>query len=136
MESLREKGDRLTRDLEKKATKKILKKPQTTIVPDHIKKIEDNLLALKIFGDIKLEIPLEIPTDETKLSELELVFDNNYRSIKDLNYQKEAKSLLDRYERELKKLKITTLQEKLESLDEDNPLYEDILAELNKLLKN
>ena len=136
VEALREKGDRLTRDLEKKATKKILKKPQTTIVPDHIKKIEDNLLALKIFGDIKLEIPLEIPTDETKLSELELVFDNNYRSIKDLNYQKEAKSLLDRYERELKKLKITTLQEKLESLDEDNPLYEDILAELNKLLKN
>ncbi|MDO5480226.1 MAG: DNA primase [Candidatus Saccharibacteria bacterium] len=135
-EVLREKGARLEKELEKASSKRFLKKPKTTIVPDHIKKLEDNLLALKIYGNItKLEIPLETPKDDTRLSELELIFNTNYGSIKDLDYEKEAKSLLNRYQKEIKKLKITALQEKLETLEETDPEYEKTLEELNTLLK-
>lgn len=135
-EVLREKGARLEKELEKVSSKRFLKKPKTTIVPDHIKKLEDNLLALKIYGNItKLEIPLETPKDDTRLSELELIFYTNYGSIKDLDYEKEAKSLLNRYQKEIKKLKITALQEKLETLEETDPEYEKTLEELNTLLK-
>ncbi len=135
-EVLREKGARLEKELEKASSKRFLKKPKTTIVPDHIKKLEDNLLTLKIYGNItKLEIPLETPKDDTRLSELELIFNTNYGSIKDLDYEKEAKSLLNRYQKEIKKLKITALQEKLETLEETDPEYEKTLEELNTLLK-
>ena len=133
-EVLREKGTRLDEELKKKQEKRFLKKPKTTIVPDYVKKLEDNLLALKIFGNTNLEIPLEIPEDKTRLSELELIFDTNYKDIEDL--EKEAKLILERYQKETKKLKIKELQEKLGTLDEDDPSYEDVLMELNTLLKN
>lgn len=133
-EVLHEKGARLDKELEKAKAKRFLKKPKTTIVPDHVKKIEDNLLALKIFGKVSLEIPLEIPTEKTRVSELELVFDTNYKDIKD--FDKEAKLTLERYQKETKKLRVKELQEKLETLDEDTPAYGETLAELNQLLKS
>lgn len=136
VEVLREKGSRLEQEIEKSAAKKILRKPKTTTVPDHIKKLENNLLALKLYGHLKkVEIPLEPPKDETRLAELELIFTNNYGSIKNLDYEKEAESLLNRYNQELKKAKIKTLQAALENLDESDPTYNDILIELNRLLR-
>ncbi|MBQ3292907.1 DNA primase [Candidatus Saccharibacteria bacterium] len=137
VEVLREKSGRLEEELEKKSTTRLLKKPKTSITPDNLKKLEDNLLALKLFGNLSdIDIPLEVPTDEARLSELELVFHNNYGAIKDLDSQKEVKLLLDRYEKECKKAKITTLNEKLESLDESDPAYEETLLKLNTLLKS
>lgn len=137
VEVLREKGARLEKELEKATAKRFLKKPKTTVVPDHVKKLEDNLLALKIYGDLtEFEIPLEIPKDQTRLSELELIFETNYKPVKGLNFEKEAKSLLGRYQKEIKKVKVTTLQEKLEILEETDPEYEKTLEELNHLLKN
>ena len=136
-EVLVSKGDRLDAELEKSAKKKFLKKPKTEITPDHIKKIEDNLLALVIFGQLfDLEIPFDLPEDEARLSELELIFDTNYGSVEGLDYQKEAEMLLDRYKKEVKKIKITDLQEKIKDLDESDPNYEETLKELNTLLKN
>ena len=135
VETLREKGDRLTLKLEQAAAKKYRKKPQTTVIPDHLKKLEDNLLALKIFGNLP-KIPLEVPEDETRLSELELIFDNTFSSIKEADLAKEAENLMDRYEEALKKHEINLLKEKLENLDEADPAYEDTLKELNQLLKN
>lgn len=137
VETLREKGERLDDELKKSVAKKFHKKPKTTITPDHIKKIEDNLLALKLYGGVAdYDIPLEIPDDETKLSELELVFDNNYGDIKDLDIDKEIKLLLSRYQKELRKIKIANLNQRLEELDEDSPNYEETLSELNSLLKS
>lgn len=133
-EVLHSKGARLDEELAKSKAKRFLKKPKTTVVPNHVKKLEDSLLALKIFGKISLEIPLEIPEDKTKLSELELVFDTNYQDIKDK--EKEAKLILNRYQKETKKLKVAELQEKLETLEEDDAEYEKTLSELNQLLKS
>lgn len=136
VETLRKKGSRLDQELETAAKKRFLKKPKTAVIPDHVKKIEDNLLAIKIFGKIKTDIPLEDPKDQTRLSELELIFAANYKSFKDLDLEKEAGLLLERYKKELKKSKIAALQSKLEELPDDDPTYEETLLELNRLLKS
>lgn len=135
-EALRSKGARLNEELAKSQGRRFLKKPKTTAVPNHVKKLEDNLLALKIFGKLDLEIPLEIPTEKTRLSELELVFETNYKDVKDLDFQKEAKLILTRYQKETKKLRVAELQAKLETLEDDDPTYEETLAELNQLIKS
>lgn len=137
VEILREKGNRLNKKLEQAASHKYLKKPQTTIIPKHIIKLENSLLALKLFGGVvKTDIPLEVPEDEVRVDELELVFNNDHEGIKDPNYEKEAAELLKRYNRELKKQKIAELNEKLTTLDENNPDYEDLLREISNLQKS
>ena len=136
IEALREKGDRLNREVAESASKKIYKKPKTAVKSDQLKKLEDNLLALKIYAQTEVEIPLEVPQDETRLAELEMVFNNNYSGIEELDYETEVASLLTRYEKELKKSQIADLQAKLAALDEDDPAYEETLKEMNVLLKS
>lgn len=134
---LREKGDRLHKKLEQDSTRKYLKKPKTSVTPDHIKKLEDSLLALKLFGGIsKTDIPLEVPSDDTRIDELELIFANDHEGITNPNYEKEAADLMKRYIKEMNKLKISELNEKLANLSEDDDEYIKIIHEINNLQKN
>ena len=133
---LRKKGTRLDRKLEAAASNKYYKKPKTTVVPDHIKKLENSLLALKIFGGItKTKIPFEVPEDEIRLDELELVFANDHEDIKDPDHEKEAAELMERYNNEFKKERIRELNEKLATIDEDSKEYDQILREITDLQK-
>jgi len=137
VEILREKGARLEAALEQKAASKHKKKPKTTAVPDYLKKLENSLLALKVFGGItKTNIPLDLPEDETRLSELELIFATDHENIINPNYEKEAAELLKRYNDELKKLKIAELNEKLLTLDENDDAYLKVLHEITDLQKS
>ncbi len=132
VEILREKGDRLKMEIEQ--APHYQKKPKTTVIPDWLKKIEDSLLALKVFGGIsKVQIPLEVPEDEAKLAELELVFTVDHENVKEPDYEKEASELLKRYEEEIRKQKISELNNKLMELDEDSPEYEETLYEIRDL---
>ena len=134
---LRETGERLNKKLEQAAENRYLKKPKTTIVPEHIKKLENSLLALKLFGGItKTDIPFEIPEDETRIDELELIFNNDHEGIKEPNYEKEAVELMKRYQKELDKQKIAELTSKLAELDEDDAKYEEIIKEISDLQKS
>ena len=134
---LREKGERLNKKLEQAAENRYLKKPKTTIVPEHIKKLENSLLALKLFGGItKTDIPFEIPEDETRIDELELIFNNDHEGIEEPNYEKEAVELMKRYQKELDKQKIAELTSKLAELDEDDAKYEEIIKEISDLQKS
>ncbi len=133
VEILREKGERLNKKLEQ-SKKKFYKKPKTEIKSDKLKKLENSLLALLAFGGItKTKIPFEPPNDETRLSELELIFNREHENVKDVDYEKEAAELLVRYNEELNKQKIKELNEKLEALDEDSEEYEEILRSIYKL---
>lgn len=133
---LREKGERLNEKLAK-SSKKYLKKPKTEIKSDKLKKLENSLLALKLFGGItKTKIPLDIPDDETKLAELELIFNSEHENSTDQNYEKEATELLSLYTRELNKQKIAELSEELTALDEDDPAYEKLLQQITDLQKS
>lgn len=134
VEILREKGDRLNKKLAQ-SSKRYLKKPKTEFSSDYLTKLENSLLALKLFGGItKTKIPLEIPEDETKLSELELVY-NQEHEISGTDLEKEASELLSRYEKELNKIKIAELNAKLESLDEDSDEFFEVLREIRSLQK-
>ncbi len=137
VEALKEKGDRLAREMETSASKKYYKKPQTSVKANHLKKIINDLLALKVYGKVENpEIPLDAPEDETRLAELELIYRNNYGDIPDFDASSEAQNLLDRLDKELRKAEIAKLQERLAGLDEDDPDYENVLNELNQLLKS
>ena len=130
---LREKGERLNRKLDM-PSKKYYKKPKTTITSDNLSKIENSLLALKIFGGItKTKIPLAIPEDDAKLSELELIFNQEHSALSEIDYEKEAAELLARYDAELKKQQIKTLSEQLATLDESDDSYETILRQIRDL---
>ena len=135
VEVLRKKGERLDEALKKASKHRYLKTPKTKAVPNHIKRIEDSLLALKLFGGItKTDIPLEIPEDDSRIDELELVFNSEHENITDPDYEKEATELMARYEAELSKQKIDDLRAKLEDLDESSEEYAKIVSEINELI--
>ena len=133
--TLREKGDRLNKKLEQ-SSKKYLKKPKTTIANAKLEKLTNSLLALKIYGGVtKTKIPLKIPEDDTKLAELELVFNSEHELSKTDDYEKEAAELLALYQKEDKKQQIAILKQKLSDYDEESDEYYDILREINNLQK-
>ena len=134
---LREKGDRLHKKLVQSTSKKYYKKPKTDFTSDNLKKLENSLMALQVFGGItKTKLPFNPPTDETRLAELELIFNRDHENIKNPNYEKEAAELLTRYTRELNQQKIAALNAELENLDEDSEAYDKILREITELQKN
>lgn len=136
VEILREKGDRLNKKIEQAASHKHLKKPKTGITSDNLKKLENSLLSLKVFGGIvKTDIPLDLPEDETKIDELELIFNQEHEGIENPDYEKEAAELMKRYEMELTKQKIAELNEKLSNLDEESDEYFETLKDIADLQK-
>lgn len=131
---LRDKGDRLHQKLEQSAHKKYLKKPKTEIKSDQLQKLENSLLALKLYGGItKTDIPIAIPDDDTRLAELELVFNRDHEHTANSDYEKEAAELLARYNSALKRQKISALSAKLASLDENDEEYINVLKEIDRV---
>ena len=132
---LREKGDRLEQQLAAKSHKKYLKQPKTTITqPTTLMKLENSLLALKVFGGVtRTKIPLEIPDDDAKLAELELIFNEDHAYSSDTDYEREAAELLARYQSESTKQQIQSLTEQLASTDEDDDNYELLLRQIRDL---
>lgn len=135
VEILREKGDRLKKKLEQ-SNRKHIKKPITEVQDNIIKKLEDSLLALKIFGGITtVQIPIEIPEDDVRLSELELIYAAEHKNTASRDLEREAKELLTRYKDEIRKQKIDELNKKLIVIDEESDEYEMILREIRDLQK-
>ena len=157
VDTLKSKGSRLEQKLNSVA-KKRLKHPKTLAKSDHLKKLEDSLLAIKLFGGITgVKIPLEIPEDDTRLAELELIFesehhldpastesnnntDSNTGNASDFtefssDLELEATELLKLYQQELSKQSIAELNAKLFELNEDDPEYEKIIKEIRDLQK-
>lgn len=84
-----------------------------------LKKIEDNLLAILIYGGVNSEkIEIEIPEDEVRLEELELVFENEYGKWETEALEKEVVALEKRRKEEIKKTEILRLSEQLEEADD------------------
>lgn len=130
---LRQKGARLEESL-KNSARKFYKQPSTTAKNDGLKKLENSLLALKVYGGItKTKIPIETPEDETRLAELELIFNSEHESSATDSLEREATELLTRYKRELNKQKVLSLTDQLDSLDEDSDEYLNVLREIRAL---
>ncbi len=136
VEILRAKGERLDEKLSSAASKKYYKKPKTKVESDQMRQLENSLLAIKIYGGVtKVQIPLEMPDDEARLAELELVFSREHEDLEGYDAEKEAKELLIRYETELKKQEIEALELQLQEMSEDDPEYIAVLEKITLLQK-
>ena len=131
-EVLHEKGARLHQKLAQ-PTKRYYKKPKTTVKSDKQAQLENSLLALKIFGGItNTKIPFDIPEDDTRLAELELIF-NREHEIATGDLEQEAAELLARYHKEANQQKVKTLSEQLAAMDEDDAEYDSVLRQIQEL---
>ena len=139
VEDLRKKGERLAEKLEH-GGRKYFKSAKTVAKNEKLKGIEDSLLALKVYGGVTLTIPLEVPEDEARLAELELVFTHDHEKVDEAEMtaaalEKEARELLKRYEEEMVASRREELAVKLAEMDDESPEYQEVLKELQTLQK-
>ena len=136
VEILREKGVRLENKLAQSGHK-YLKKAKTEVVSDEMKRLEDSLLALKIYGGVtNIKIPFEIPEDEGRLGELELVFGGEHEKLPEITteiLEEEARTLMNKYDDGLRKIKIEELEHELNMIGEDDERFEEVVREIRDL---
>ena len=112
-------------------------KPVKTTSPEQentLSTLADNLLSLQLFGGAAgAKLNLAVPEDETKLSELSLIFESRYQKMDQPALEKEVAALNSRYEKEVKKAKIAELTEKLAAVEDDEEKTNEILREIRSL---
>lgn len=120
-------------DFEKKP-RRLKTVKNTEVGKDVLRGIEDNLLAIMLFGgEAGAAVNLELPEDEARIAELEMVYENRYKGWSGEMLKKEAKDLMKRREGELRKAKIAELSERLEGASEEES--KEILREIDKMNK-
>lgn len=95
--------------------------------------LKDNLQAILVFGGVTGIKGVELPEDETRLMELEMVFEARYQGWETEALQREAKELLERYKVEMDKNEVKKLSERLSELEEqEGEAVEEEMAEILK----
>ena len=137
VEVLRQKGQRLDEAISRQKSTRYKKKPKTVVKSDKLRQLENSLLALKAFGNLsKVSLPFDLPTDSTRLAELELIFNREHETTGNTDLNQEAAELFARYKQETKKQKISELNARLVELDEDDDAYDRVLREIIDLQKS
>ena len=128
--------DLMAKKVEKRNIKR-LKQVKTKLQnAGKVKMLEDALLAVMIFGGEAGEgINLEMPEDEVKLEELELIYETKYKDLSPTDLRKEVKALMESYQKELKQQKIEELTMELEKNEDDEEKSAEILREIQKIQK-
>ena len=133
-EDLRGKESDLEQKMKDKPRRR-LKKAKTEAKSDALAKLESNLLAIMVYGGVEGPEELEIPEDETRLAELELVFDNLYKNYSQADLAREVKNLYARLKKELTKGEIEALTQELEREDLEPEREKEILRKITELQK-
>ena len=108
------------------------KKPKISSAEE--KKLKDSLEAILVYGGAAGgEIKLEFPEDETRLSELELIYEKNYSKYHEDELKREARSLMKRYEDEIIQTEIDELTKELNKNEDDDDKSADILKKIQNL---
>lgn len=100
---------------------------------DAVAGIRDNLQAIVLFGGVTEIKGVEIPEDEMRIAELEMVFETRYQGWQPAALEKEAKELLKRLKAETAKQEVEALSEELEKLgdsEEDQARQAEILRKI------
>lgn len=97
---------------------KRLKKVNLEAASDVLAGIRDNLQAIVIYGGVSGIKGVELPDDETRLEELEMVFEARYKEWDKAALEKEAKALLVRYKTEMGKQEVEMLNVELAKAEE------------------
>lgn len=98
--------------------KKRLKKVEVETGSDVLAGVRDNLQAIMVYGGVTGVKGVEVPEDETKLAELEMVFDTRYKDWDQAALEEEAKALLTRYKKEMNKAQVDELVQQLSEAEE------------------
>ena len=133
-EDLRGKEEDLVRKLEEKP-KRRLKKTKTEAKPETLRKLEDNILAIVVYGGVGGESELGIPEGETRLAELEMVFEEEYGGWGKVALEAELKGLQERLRAETVKNEIRELSTELEEEELDPEREKEILRKITELQK-
>ncbi len=126
--------DLLSKKVDEKK-RRFLKKAKSNTRSDQMKALEDNLLALVVYGGVDVK-GVELPEDETKLAELELIFTKEYEDWEREALTKEAEELNKRLADYEKKMKVVELREQLKEAEGDEELTDKILREITKIQKS
>jgi DNA primase len=97
---------------------KRLKKANLEAASDVLAGIRDNLQAIVIYGGVSGIKGVELPDEETRLEELEMVFEARYKEWDKAALEKEAKALLVRYKTEMGKQEVEMLNVELAKAEE------------------
>jgi len=117
---------------------KRLKKVATGVESDVVQGIKDSLQAIVLYGGVTEIKGVEVTEDETKMAELELVYDTRYQGWKKEALEDEARELLKRLKVEMAKEEVERLNEELEKLgesEEDQVRQAEILRKIMVLKK-
>jgi DNA primase len=111
---------------------KRLKKANLEASSDVLAGIKDNLQAIVVYGGVTGVKGVEIPENETRLTELEMIFEERYKDWDKLALEKEAKALLTRYKAEMGKQEVEMLNIELAKAEEagDEDLQAEILRKI------
>ncbi|MBR3256872.1 DNA primase [Candidatus Saccharibacteria bacterium] len=131
-EDLRNKGRSLEEKLEKKG-KRRLKEAKTVAGNGKLNQLEDNLLAIALFGGVEVPSEIEIPEDETRRAELEMVFENQYKGRAREELEAEMKELYRGLREEMAKAEIEKLQARLEEEGLGEEEEKEILRKITEL---
>ena len=128
--------DLVAKKVEKGNVKKLKQVKTQAQNAKKVKILEDALLSIMMFGgEVGEGINLEVPDDETKLQELELIYETKYKTMAATELKGEVKELLRSYQVELKQQKIEELTSKLAEFEDDEEKSADILREIQKIQK-
>ena len=134
-EDLKGKEEDLERKIEEKP-KRRLKKAKTEVKTDALSKLETNLQAIAVYGGVAVPGEIEIPEDEVRLSELEMVFDSAYKNWGRGALEAEVKGLYGRLSQEIRKTEIEKLTLELEDENLDPEREKEILRKITELQKS
>ena len=134
-EDLHGKADDLARKMSDRP-KRRLKKAKTEMKSDRIIGLEDNLLSIMVYGGVEGPEELEVPEDETKLGELELIFDNMYKNYSRSDLKNEVEDLYKALKNEITKNEIEQLTAELEDEDIEPEREKEVLKKINELQKS
>lgn len=98
------------------------------------KALVDSLESILVYGGAAGgEIKLDFPEDETRLSELELIFEKKFGKYSEEDLRTEARALMHRYDEEIIQAKIDDLAKSLEELDDNAEESSKILRQIQNL---
>lgn len=94
--------------------------------------VRDNLQAIVAYGGVTEIKGVELPEDEAKLAELEMVFEVRYKDWPKEMLEKEARELLARYKTEMARREVEMLNVELAQAEEagDEEKQEEILRKI------
>ena len=121
--------------IESKTTRlKEVKTKKPKISSTEAKKLQDSLEAILVYGGAAGgEIKLDFPEDDTRLAELELIYEKDYSKYKEDELKREARSLMKRYEDEIIQTEIDELTKELDANEDDDDKSAAILKKIQAL---